>query len=179
MSSTVAKFIGIAIVIVLLVELVGNMVITQAKEEEKNPIDSDGMIKDGYSVSLEKQEEMEIKSYPILSDSKYNQNLLYTIGQCLFTAKELATYECIGNNVVDSFFKDSTLHGKSKEKGEYLYALFTKGNTITAFDYQQINAIDKSEVYQIDVSILESKAPYRFVLEMSNRKIQSISEETI
>lgn len=179
MSTGLIKFLGIVVVVLLLVELIGNMVISQAEEEDKNPIDSNGMIKEGYSVDLELQEEMELSSYPILSNAEYNQSLLYSIGQCLFTAKELGTYECIGNNVEDSFFSNTTIHGKSKEKGEYLYALFTKGNTITSYDYQPIHVKGDIEVYRISISILESKTPYNFVLEMSYKKIQSISEENI
>lgn len=179
MSSGLIKFLGIAVVVLLLVELVGNLVMNQAEVEEKNPIASNGMIKEGHTVDLEVQEDMELSSYPILNVTEYNQSVLYSIGQCLFTAKELATYECIGNNVDDSFFNDTTIHGKSKEKGEYLYSLFTKGNTITAYDYKQISLVDETEVYRISIAILESKTSYNFVLEMSNKKIRSISEENI
>ncbi|MEK5217737.1 hypothetical protein [Psychrobacillus sp. FSL H8-0487] len=179
MSTGLIKFLGIVVVVLLLVELIGSMVISKAEEEDINPIDSKGMIKEGYSVDHKLQEEMELNSYPTLSNNEYNQNLLYSIGQCLFTAKELETYECIGNNVEDSFFNDTTIHGKSKEKGKYLFSLLTKGNTITSFDYRPIHLKEDIEVYRISISILESKSTYNFILEISNKKIQNISEENI
>lgn len=176
MSSGVAKFLGLVVVVLLLIELVGNMVISQAEEEEKNPIDNSGMIKDGYVIDLDLQEEMELNSYPTLSNTEYNENLLYSIGQCLFTAKELETYECIGNNIDNTYFTETSIHDNPKEKGKYLYAQFTKGNTITAYDYQPMDLKNDIETYGISITILESKTPYIFIVEMSNQKIQSISE---
>lgn len=176
MNSKLAKFFGFAVALLLIFELVGNMIVDKVEKEEKNPFDKQGMIKEGYEVDIEVVKEMEENSFPTVSDAEYNDQLLYAIGQCMFTAKEFNAYECLGNNIENDYFMDTSFHDNPLEKGKYLYAMLTKGNTITGFNYEKIELPSKSSSYLISVNLMERKSPYLFEINILNRKIVDITE---
>ncbi|MEQ2529091.1 hypothetical protein WMO40_20665 [Bacillaceae bacterium CLA-AA-H227] len=175
MNSKLSKFIGIGIVLLLFIEIVGNIITSRAEEEEKNPIDADGMIKEGYSVSFEKEKEMAEDSYPDVSTEEYQEQLMYAISQCIITSKSLNSYECIGNNLQDSYFK-STLDNKTpSEKGEYLYQTLLQGRTPTGVDVGLVSSTKQQQIYEVTINTLESKNPFSYLFTLQDRKIQSIN----
>ncbi|WP_019156876.1 hypothetical protein [Robertmurraya massiliosenegalensis] len=176
MNSKMASLIGIGIVVLLLIEIVGSMITARIDEEKKNPIDKNGMLKDGYSISSEEEAEMSKNSYPTVSDTEYHEQLMYAICQCILTAKALESYECIGNNIVDSYFDREDL--TENEKGEIIYKMFMKGYTPTGVEAKLINGEgdENEQTYEITIATLENKTPFIYTSVVKERKIQSITE---
>lgn len=178
MSGKTASLIGIGIVVLLLVEIIGNMVNSRLEEENNNPIDSEGKIKDGYTVSFKEEEKMAIQSFPEVTDKEYNEQLMYAISQCILTSKTLNSYECIGNNLKDSYFNSERDNQSPNEKGEYLYKTLLQGHTPTGVNTKLIETKDEQQIFELSITTLERKTPFSYIFTLHNRKIKSITIES-
>lgn len=174
MSSKTATLVGGIIAILLLIEVIGNLIQSNREIEEKNPIDSNGRIKDGYTISFEEEEKMAIESFPEISEEEYTEQLLYAISQCILTSVTLNSYECIGNNIADSYFEKEQSNFTNNEKGKFLYSELVKGLTPTGVNTEILDT--DSQIYQLEISVLEARDPLYYVLQIEDRKIISITE---
>lgn len=173
MSSKKATFIGGIIAILLFIEVVGGLIEANREEEKNNPLDSKGRIKDGYTVSFEMEEGLALDSFPEMSEEEYNDQLLYTFSQCILTAESLNSFECLGNNVGDSYFEMSDPNLTPNEKGKIVYDHLVKNLTPTA---AFTNPIEGNRTYELVITCLESKDSLSYILQIQDRKIISIVE---
>lgn len=172
MGRHLAKIIGVIVTVALFIEIVGNMIKFNMEEEAKNPIDASGMIKENYTVSTEEEQEMAEQSFPTVTDKHYIDQLMYAISQCIITSKSLNSYECIGNNMADSYFTNDQVHLPFNEKGKIVYDILTQGLTPTGVNTNPIEGGDHQ--YEMFISVLEKKTSLAYLLTFEGRKIISI-----
>lgn len=168
------QILGIGLVIILIVELLGTWVSNGLEEEAKNPFDSEGKIKDGYTVSFEEEAKLSEESYPEVSDEEYQEELMYVVTQCILTAKELDSYECIGNNLTNSFFNAELDNKTDNEKGKYIYQRMLQGRTPTGVNSKLLKSNNGENHYEVTLSTLDSKNKRVFIFLLKDRKIQEI-----
>lgn len=175
MSSKTAALIGAIVVALLLIEIVGNLIHNYEEKEQKNPIDSSGKIKDGYTISLEEEEQMAKESFPEVSEEEYNDQLMFAISQCILTSANLNSYECIGNNIGDSYFSSEEAKLSSDEKGKIIYKQLVKNFTPSGVTATLIEG--QKQVYNLEIFVLESKNPFNYEITIDDRKITVIKEK--
>jgi hypothetical protein len=174
MSNKAATLIGIVVVLLLFIEITGDLIAKTDKDEKKNPLDSSGKIKAGYTVSLEEEKKLALASFPKVTEKDYNEQLMYAFSQCILTSVSMNSYECIGNNVANSYFTDAQKNLSPNEKGKLVYTKLVKYKTPTGVNTTLLQG--EKEQYQLTINVLESKNPFQYVVTLNNKKIETIIE---
>lgn len=172
------KSVLVAVIIILIVIEFGyqyNSYNSQAREE--SPLDEDGKIKDGRTVSFEEEKKLATKSFPQVGDREYAETMLYSFSQCLLAAEALpdTSYTCLANNVNESLIS-STIKDK-KEIGKKVYQMFAKDEVVTGVDIEP-SSTDEYENGQLAFNMVvnfnydSKELLYKVIVE--NKKIISI-----
>lgn len=172
MWGIIGKLIGLILFVALIVEVDGGTINSTLEEEAKNPIASNGMINEGYTVREEKEEMMAEESFFEVEDNEYRDQLIYAISQCIITSKSLDSYECIGNNIADSYFNKKQAQLSFNLKGKIVYDTLTQGLTPTRVDSNPIQGGDNE--YEMVISVLEKQIPFTYAITFDGKKIISI-----
>lgn len=171
-GGNIAKLIGMVLFVALIVEVVGNSFNLKLEDEAKNPLDANGKIKENYTISNEEEKVMTEQSFPKVEDKEYREQLMYAISQCIITSKSLDSYECIGNNIADSYFNKKQAQLSINLKGKIVYDTLTQGLTPTRVDTNPIQGGDNE--YEMVISVLEKQIPFTYVITFDGKKIISI-----
>lgn len=133
MNPKLRKFIVFLLVGLLFIEFGFQYVQSEKQAAEESPIDKKGKIKDGETISVEEEEEMAINSFPSIDAEEYAENMLFTFGQCLLSAKGIGenAYICISNNVSNKAIPGLSTKLDSTERGQFIYDNLANGHTIT------------------------------------------------
>lgn len=148
------------------------------KAEAQQPIDSNGLIKEGRTVTFEEEEKLALNSFPSLEGAEYAENMVQSFSQCLISAPKVGenSFICISNNVTDEALEGLSEINTDVEKGKFILYNVTDGQLITNIDVQPVKTDNKkAHKYSLKLSLNYDAKIVDYELVIKDKKIISIS----
>lgn len=172
----VLRNILIGVVMIILIFEFGYQYVAFNKEAElANPVDKNGYIKDGETVSFKEEEKLAVKSFPDVTEKEYADNMLYAFSQCLMFAESIENngYECIENNVSNEIVIEK--NGlKNENKGQAVYDLLAADKQITNVYFQYKKSEEDVFTYDVQISLDRDSVKTNYQFQIVKRQITSI-----
>lgn len=172
-------YIVVGFILITLADLGMKTIHNTKSAVEANPINAEGQIKDGYSVDFETEKKLSDESIKLadkqMEDDIHHQ-FIYTFNFCFSSAKEIDSYECIGNLMQPSAYSHITTSTSNAEVGKEIYEYMTKGKSLVGLNATNETMENENFTYVLEVQILEKRYPFKFKLTLKENKITSIVE---
>lgn len=169
------KVIAIIVAIFLIIEFGGIILKNWNKSTDDNPVDRNGVLKEGYEVeeSFEKElfEKASEKEKKIQTLENTLLKVVYAFNFCVSSIKDIDNYECLSGLVDQTLFNDYT---DPQERGKAIYRMFVEENEVlTGLDAnsEKFDSELKLLTYQLEIFTLKSRAPKIFFVTIKDNKI--------
>lgn len=173
MNKGLARFLSIAFIVILLIEIFGSMVVQKNKEKEEAKEQFDHYELKEYTP--EEEEELIARLYPDVSDKEYTENMMYAFSQSILLAKTMDNYDTFANNIDDEYL--SMLIGRDNGlAGKEIYKFLTKNMTPTKSSLIPESIDDDKQVFLVKINMLEKRDPLQYEFKIENKKIVMITE---
>lgn len=176
LSPKFRNFIIIIVIGFFFIEFGYQIIQSEEKKAAQSPIDQDGKIKEGQSVSFEKEEQLAINSFPNVKKQDYAENMLFAFSQCLLSAENIGDNGliCLSNNVADQAIDGLKAIESPVKKGQFILDYLTHGEVVTKVKTLPANR-DDYLIYQLILSLNYDDSIVRYEVKINEGKIISIN----